>query len=104
MVVNRGGQRGDEHRRTVRAGLARLIVEADNCILIGDIKAISSQRQPVGSVEVLREDSSTRSEEHTSELQSLMRISYAVFCLKKKKLIKNHKKTLITKTSQQHHV
>src|SRR3546814_3325883 len=30
----------------------------------------------------------TRSEEHTSELQSLMRISYAVFCLKKKK----HKK------------
>src|SRR3546814_5402687 len=28
---------------------------------------------------------STRSEEHTSELQSLMRISYAVFCLKKKK-------------------
>src|SRR3546814_3628222 len=30
-----------------------------------------------------------RSEEHTSELQSLMRISYAVFCLKKKK--RNHK-------------
>src|SRR3546814_4708375 len=29
-----------------------------------------------------------RSEEHTSELQSLMRISYAVFCLKKKKHIK----------------
>src|SRR3546814_9438687 len=29
-----------------------------------------------------------RSEEHTSELQSLMRISYAVFCLKKKKPIK----------------
>src|SRR3546814_10579536 len=29
-----------------------------------------------------------RSEEHTSELQSLMRISYAVFCLKKKKKIK----------------
>src|SRR3546814_4675310 len=30
-----------------------------------------------------------RSEEHTSELQSLMRISYAVFCLKKKKTRKN---------------
>src|SRR3546814_3017484 len=30
-----------------------------------------------------------RSEEHTSELQSLMRISYAVFCLKKKKTTKN---------------
>src|SRR3546814_9065115 len=33
-----------------------------------------------------------RSEEHTSELQSLMRISYAVFCLKKKKTIR-HKET-----------
>src|SRR3546814_2027517 len=33
-----------------------------------------------------------RSEEHTSELQSLMRISYAVFCLKKKK--KNKNKTI----------
>src|SRR3546814_962483 len=32
---------------------------------------------------------SIRSEEHTSELQSLMRISYAVFCLKKKKYINN---------------
>src|SRR3546814_3199045 len=32
-----------------------------------------------------RGDDEARSEEHTSELQSLMRISYAVFCLKKKK-------------------
>src|SRR3546814_2792300 len=32
-----------------------------------------------------RADNADRSEEHTSELQSLMRISYAVFCLKKKK-------------------
>src|SRR3546814_1623986 len=32
---------------------------------------------------------SLRSEEHTSELQSLMRISYAVFCLKKKKITNN---------------
>src|SRR3546814_10184031 len=31
-----------------------------------------------------------RSEEHTSELQSLMRISYAVFCLKKKKIRNNN--------------
>src|SRR3546814_10104595 len=31
-----------------------------------------------------------RSEEHTSELQSLMRISYAVFCLKKKKKIRQN--------------
>src|SRR3546814_9279692 len=33
----------------------------------------------------------TRSEEHTSELQSLMRSSYAVFCLKKKKNTNTHK-------------
>src|SRR3546814_6576775 len=38
----------------------------------------------------------TRSEEHTSELQSLMRISYAVFCLKKKK---NQNNITITKTA-----
>src|SRR3546814_2423909 len=31
-----------------------------------------------------------RSEEHTSELQSLMRISYAVFCLKKQKMTESH--------------
>src|SRR3546814_5737643 len=35
-------------------------------------------------------DLEQRSEEHTSELQSLMRISYAVFCLKKKKTIITH--------------
>src|SRR3546814_7827253 len=34
-----------------------------------------------------------RSEEHTSELQSLMRISYAVFCLKKKKNKQTHKQS-----------
>src|SRR3546814_15323295 len=35
------------------------------------------------------QDTGGRSEEHTSELQSLMRISYAVFCLKKKKIKKS---------------
>src|SRR3546814_2120771 len=40
---------------------------------------------------------STRSEEHTSELQSLMRISYAVFCLKKKNTT-NHNKDKITRS------
>src|SRR3546814_2823973 len=40
-----------------------------------DVRDSGSIRRPVA-----------RSEEHTSELQSLMRISYAVFCLKKKKL------------------
>src|SRR3546814_4887799 len=38
-------------------------------------------------------DGRARSEEHTSELQSLMRISYAVFCLKKKNRIKSQQKT-----------
>src|SRR3546814_9353334 len=39
-----------------------------------------------------------RSEEHTSELQSLMRISYAVFCLKKKKHNRSSTRLLQTKT------
>src|SRR3546814_2882767 len=39
-----------------------------------------------------------RSEEHTSELQSLMRISYAVFCLKKKKNISCKQSTRYDKT------
>src|SRR3546814_3341236 len=38
-----------------------------------------------GRTHRLASDHACRSEEHTSELQSLMRISYAVFCLKKKK-------------------
>src|SRR3546814_10510587 len=42
---------------------------------------------------------SSRSEEHTSELQSLMRISYAVFCLKKKKKKYRRNKTNMTQTS-----
>src|SRR3546814_10648135 len=51
--------------------------------------------KPIGSF-------ATRSEEHTSELQSLMRISYAVFCLKKKKHINKNSRTynIQTKISQ----
>src|SRR3546814_7757825 len=40
---------------------------------------------PQAQIDAAAGHSSERSEEHTSELQSLMRISYAVFCLKKKK-------------------
>src|SRR3546814_9135954 len=43
--------------------------------------AVGRQHVAIGAVA----DHIIRSEEHTSELQSLMRISYAVFCLKKKK-------------------
>src|SRR3546814_4455918 len=45
-----------------------------------------------------------RSEEHTSELQSLMRISYAVFCLKKKNIKTTNTTSLsLYKTLSQHH-
>src|SRR3546814_6739259 len=48
------------------------------------------ERLRYGEAEI---DRKQRSEEHTSELQSLMRISYAVFCLKKKNNKKNNIKT-----------
>src|SRR3546814_6386546 len=44
-----------------------------------------SVTQEIDLVEGMTDQAQQRSEEHTSELQSLMRISYAVFCLKKKK-------------------
>src|SRR3546814_6812308 len=49
--------------------------------------AFGRDQQPFGRArEIARaREAELRSEEHTSELQSLMRISYAVFCLKKKK-------------------
>src|SRR3546814_8930293 len=48
--------------------------------------------------QIVSPSAAQRSEEHTSELQSLMRISYAVFCLKKKK--KHNKKQKTTQTRQ----
>src|SRR3546814_10461345 len=50
------------------------------------------------TIQMSKREFSQRSEEHTSELQSLMRISYAVFCLKKKKNHNNHNHTT-TQTS-----
>src|SRR3546814_3934789 len=52
----------------------------------------SSRWAPVNS-NTIAPSMATRSEEHTSELQSLMRISYAVFCLKKKKHNKHNHRT-----------
>src|SRR3546814_8577996 len=46
--------------------------------------SVEDVRQRDGGGFALRTSRGPRSEEHTSELQSLMRISYAVFCLKKK--------------------
>src|SRR3546814_3642911 len=55
-------------------------------LLIQQTANVQSARQiRFTSVGEIHEKERIRSEEHTSELQSLMRISYAVFCLKKKK-------------------
>src|SRR3546814_7382227 len=48
-------------------------------------------------------DFGARSEEHTSELQSLMRISYAVFCLKKKKQIHQQTSTTLQTNNTTYH-
>src|SRR3546814_7788967 len=49
------------------------------------VKAVCLFRVALQTVSLLGGVASKRSEEHTSELKSIMRISYAVFCLKKKK-------------------
>src|SRR3546814_5726170 len=68
-----------EHRFPVVA--AMLLAEIERAE-IHDADTLPEDAITLGSeIEYLDE----RSEEHTSELQSLMRISYAVFCLKKKK-------------------
>src|SRR3546814_5823841 len=78
--------------RSVEPGQILLLQEIDG---IGF--ALRKQRdEDVGTrylVLARRLDVQDRSEEHTSELQSLMRISYAVFCLKKKKNKTKYKHT-----------
>src|SRR3546814_9022641 len=65
--------------RLVRSGGARPAADQIEPPLVGaSPRAARPCRRP-------RVEGQERSEEHTSELQSLMRISYAVFCLKKKK-------------------
>src|SRR3546814_5533884 len=56
-------------------------------VLCVHLTSSSSNREGVSPT---RPDCPSRSEEHTSELQSLMRISYAVFCLKKKQRIDSY--------------
>src|SRR3546814_6811519 len=60
----------------------------------GADKPHDHQREILGRAEAVCDSGERRSEEHTSELQSLMRISYAVFCLTKKtnKYIHNKEK------------
>src|SRR3546814_6626522 len=63
-------------RATSRSLNSRLASWVGNCPMSHNCNSRSASSQV---------DASARSEEHTSELQSLMRISYAVFCLNKKK-------------------
>src|SRR3546814_3028116 len=75
-----------ERRRVGRQHLCRLnperLAEADRWLKQWErFWSVSLDRLEV----MLAGEKAARSEEHTSELQSLMRISYAVFCLKKKK-------------------
>src|SRR3546814_7611505 len=72
-------------RRDDLDGMAALIVALDG--VLSAETAVLALAGAVGSPSI------GRSEEHTSELQSLMRISYAVFCLKKKKQQKYIQKT-----------
>src|SRR3546814_2128935 len=70
-----GGRAGDAADMDVEAGLGGLRLAGDVAFRI-DLG---------GGRRDMHREVVARSEEHTSELQSLMRISYAVFCLKKKK-------------------
>src|SRR3546814_11709536 len=74
---------GEEHLgHALRRDRQQLLGEVD-----ADMVPHAAELMVVGKLAHLarrRLDQTLRSEEHTSELQSLMRISYAVFCLKKK--------------------
>src|SRR3546814_3050371 len=71
------------HDHCHRANLRKL--ESRRCSTFRRISSIGTRTLPLPTFLNSRATSaSMRSEEHTSELQSLMRISYAVFCLKKK--------------------
>src|SRR3546814_1641444 len=67
-------------RRTIR----RIKVESQQRVLVQKQLAHRQRTDARPGVGTACGQDATRSEEHTSELQSLMRISYAVFCLKKK--------------------
>src|SRR3546814_1303512 len=66
----------------------RRVVLVPRMPILPDLKCFHKNWRPHGPESV-----DLRSEEHTSELQSLMRISYAVFCLKKKKYSTKHRIT-----------
>src|SRR3546814_5528350 len=65
-------------------GLVRGAMDLGRCIVGVGLGQCPSRCHANTAAARLRQSTSRRSEEHTSELQSLMRISYAGFCLKKK--------------------
>src|SRR3546814_2339786 len=67
---------------------------APSCLIFSR-QNLKHQQRSAQQVADIQRGGYVRSEEHTSELQSLMRISYAVFCLKKKK---NKKKRRLVRT------
>src|SRR3546814_5043909 len=69
------------------AKLEALGLAADFIVAAADDGVGVMKPSPAGLIHLMER---ARSEEHTSELQSLMRISYAVFCLKKKKKHTNY--------------
>src|SRR3546814_3436759 len=71
--------------RGLRDGAEELALAVKGIDACGDHDRRAEQRPAVGDVAEHHDaENDRKSEEHTSELQSLMRISYAVFCLKKK--------------------
>src|SRR3546814_8653563 len=81
-----GSKRRDGHRPDSESGLTSLVCE-DGCGQRGSFPYFPGQAAEGGADPGSRGPAPRRSEEHTSELQSLMRISYAVFCLNKKNII-----------------
>src|SRR3546814_3153079 len=78
----------------VRAGKRVLIANKEPLVMAGRLLMQEAVRAGATLLPVDSEHNAIfqRSEEHTSELQSLMRISYAVFCLKKKNTHKSNNK------------
>src|SRR3546814_1608420 len=105
----------DQQLRRIQQDLLALVAGELGLIARGDLEGLAGVRRGAGrdgadhfvGVRIAHLDDAlgvdpapgdahgfvARSEEHTSELQSLMRISYAVFCLKKKKRQTNNRKT-----------
>src|SRR3546814_3368910 len=69
-------------RRVAAGGSALLFCSAAGSLLIMEAKTSTLQAEVFSHMAAQMSYRVDRSEEHTSELQSLMRISYAVFCLK----------------------